>query len=373
MIGRLERFRPDLRLLVALVSTLLLGLSLGVWVNLLTDELSGRLDFFSAIGELGWRNLLLALMVAAAAPPVFEARRARKAYIEQNAPTLQTVLELTLRSVRALHPPANPNGRYFEFQKDRNRLVRRRHVELIADAMPDDYLFDEVSLDSGLVICDSFTKERPIYKKLGPKDREGYSEEIRKRIPPKIRWVLACPVRREGSATGDARPIGVVCIWGHEPPARNKEEAERLESIAAATADVFTQAIHGYQAVMASNTAAWPRSHRVSPALSDGKAASAPEPAQPRSYPPSWDGALSSHIEGLLVLAVAVAQSPGELAGFVLRPGSENGQVVRHAPTAARHAGQLSISSTHFRERAAPFRRRLYATATAQSRRASTR
>jgi hypothetical protein len=30
-------------------------------------------------------------------------------------------------------------------------------------------------------------------------------------------------------------------------------------------------------------------------------------------------------------------------------------QVVRHAPTAARHAGQLSISSTHFRARAAAF------------------
>jgi hypothetical protein len=55
-------------------------------------------------------------------------------------------------------------------------------------------------------------------------------------------------------------------------------------------------------------------------------------------------------------------------AGSVLRPGSENGQVGRHAPTAARHAGQLSISSTHFRERAAPFPKRLYATATMESR-----
>jgi hypothetical protein len=58
----------------------------------------------------------------------------------------------------------------------------------------------------------------------------------------------------------------------------------------------------------------------------------------------------------LLLLVVAVAQSPGSPAGSVLRPGSENGQAVRHAPTAARHAGRLSVSGTHFRERAAPFR-----------------
>ena len=66
-------------------------------------------------------------------------------------------------------------------------------------------------------------------------------------------------------------------------------------------------------------------------------------------------------------VVVAVAQSPGEPAGSVLRPGSENGQVVRHAPPAARHAGELGISGTHFRERAAPFPRRLYATATVRS------
>jgi hypothetical protein len=69
----------------------------------------------------------------------------------------------------------------------------------------------------------------------------------------------------------------------------------------------------------------------------------------------------------LSLLSVAVAQSPGEPAGSVLRPGSENGQVVRHTPAAARHGGRLSISGTHFRERAAPLPRRLYATATSKS------
>jgi hypothetical protein len=60
-------------------------------------------------------------------------------------------------------------------------------------------------------------------------------------------------------------------------------------------------------------------------------------------------------------------KSPGEPAGSVLRPGSENGQVVRRARAAARHAGALDISGTHFREGAAPFPRRLCATASAKS------
>ena len=53
----------------------------------------------------------------------------------------------------------------------------------------------------------------------------------------------------------------------------------------------------------------------------------------------------------------------GELAGSVLRLGSKNGQVVRHAPRAPRGPARLNRSGPHFRERAAPFRRRLYATA----------
>src|SRR5215207_2042468 len=63
----------------------------------------------------------------------------------------------------------------------------------------------------------------------------------------------------------------------------------------------------------------------------------------------------------------AVAQTPGELAGSVLRPGSENGQVCPHARPAALDAAPPSRSGTHFRERAAPFPRRLCATASRES------
>jgi hypothetical protein len=63
----------------------------------------------------------------------------------------------------------------------------------------------------------------------------------------------------------------------------------------------------------------------------------------------------------------AVAQTPGELAGSVLRVGSETRQVVRHAPPASHDVAPLNRSGTDFREHAAPFPKRLYATASRES------
>ncbi len=56
----------------------------------------------------------------------------------------------------------------------------------------------------------------------------------------------------------------------------------------------------------------------------------------------------------------------GELSGSVLRVSSENLQVVCRAPPAACDVAPLSRSGTHLRDRAAPFPRRLCATASAQ-------
>jgi hypothetical protein len=64
-----------------------------------------------------------------------------------------------------------------------------------------------------------------------------------------------------------------------------------------------------------------------------------------------------------LLRVEAVAQTPGELAGSVLRVGSETRQVVRHAPPAGHDVAPLNRSGTDFREHAAPFPKRLYATA----------
>ena len=65
----------------------------------------------------------------------------------------------------------------------------------------------------------------------------------------------------------------------------------------------------------------------------------------------------------------AVAQTPGELAGSLLRVGSENGHlIIRRAQGLRGDVAAYGSSGRHFLERAAPFQRRLCATASAEGR-----
>jgi hypothetical protein len=65
----------------------------------------------------------------------------------------------------------------------------------------------------------------------------------------------------------------------------------------------------------------------------------------------------------LLLCAEAVAQTPGEAAGSLLRVGSEIGHLVRRERVVRRKVVPHGGSVVHFRERAARFLRRLCATA----------
>ena len=64
----------------------------------------------------------------------------------------------------------------------------------------------------------------------------------------------------------------------------------------------------------------------------------------------------------------AVAQTSDELAGSVLRVGTENGHLLRHARAGRRDVVALNRAGAHFRERAAAFPKRLCATASTRSR-----
>ena len=70
---------------------------------------------------------------------------------------------------------------------------------------------------------------------------------------------------------------------------------------------------------------------------------------------------------GLLVFAEAVAQTPGEAAGSLLRVGSEIRHRIRHVKSVRSDGVAASLASGHLQERAATFPRRLYATATDKS------
>jgi len=66
---------------------------------------------------------------------------------------------------------------------------------------------------------------------------------------------------------------------------------------------------------------------------------------------------------GVLLSREAVAQTPGEAAGSLLRVGSEIGHLVRRERVVRRKVVPHGGSVLHFRERAARFLGRLCATA----------
>jgi hypothetical protein len=69
-----------------------------------------------------------------------------------------------------------------------------------------------------------------------------------------------------------------------------------------------------------------------------------------------------------LLVVEAVAQTPGELPGSVVRVGSGNGHLVRRGRAVRREVVAHACSAMHFCERAASFPQRLYATASVLSR-----
>jgi hypothetical protein len=90
--------------------------------------------------------------------------------------------------------------------------------------------------------------------------------------------------------------------------------------------------------------------------------------------PPSDEQRASSPTVGSLSqCAVAVAQTPGEATGSLLRVGSEIAHRIRQATPVRLDAVAPSRCGAHISERAAAFPKRLYATASAKGERAGGR
>ncbi len=156
--------------------------------------------------------------------------------------TLKALLELTITGVQALSA-ARMNGRYFYSAVEDGREVLVRHEDIFVESvqMPDEFGLSRVDVERDaetLVICQSYLNRAPIYRVLDAELMEKYPDQIRKHIDPSQTWVLACPV-----VDGDAKPLGVICIYGVEPPARDDEGARRLRTLATRLSHMFAQAL----------------------------------------------------------------------------------------------------------------------------------
>lgn len=157
--------------------------------------------------------------------------------------TLKKLVDLTITAMQAFQPSLKMNGRYFyaDIRSGRAALVRDENVYFETVSMPEEFGLSEVDLERGadtIVICQAFLRRTPIYEALGPELMEQYPSELRNVISPVQGWVLACPV-----GARDAKPLGVICLYGERPPARNQSEERRLLTIAVRLSETFYRVI----------------------------------------------------------------------------------------------------------------------------------
>ncbi len=163
----------------------------------------------------------------------------------QKSPALAQTLALTINALQAFYPAAKINGRYFyaTSESGRDLLVRAEDVHHETVPMPDEFGFPRIDVEKDadtMVICRSFKFRAPMYEVLGADLATRYPPDLRYHIDPTQGWVLACPV-----LVKDAKPLGIVCLYGKKPPARNDGDVARFKQVAVRLSEVFARTLQG--------------------------------------------------------------------------------------------------------------------------------
>jgi hypothetical protein len=156
--------------------------------------------------------------------------------------TLQKMLVLTISAMQAFYPSAKMNARYFyaSTESGRELLVRDEDVYYESIPMPEEFGLAYVDIERDkdtIVICQSFIQRTPLYRVLPPD--LPYGAELRTHVSPSQGWVLACPV----IVRDTAKPLGVICLYGEKPPARDQSDVKRLLTVVTHLSDVFCRTV----------------------------------------------------------------------------------------------------------------------------------
>ena len=163
--------------------------------------------------------------------------------VTQKWPALKQLLALTINALQAFYPGVKINGRYFyaTVESGRDFLIQADEVYHESVSMPDEFGYPKVDIEADadtLVICQSFLTRKPMYVVLGDDLRSRYRPDLGNHIDPTQGWVLACPV-----LVRTAKPLGVVCLYGQKPPARNDRDVVRFKQVAVTLSEVFARTL----------------------------------------------------------------------------------------------------------------------------------
>ncbi|WP_026422165.1 hypothetical protein [Actinokineospora inagensis] len=221
------------------VATLLSVVLLGIWVNILSEQLRDK-DLWRSIEGLGAGNLFLVGGAVALVGSEYVTRRQRiveNERFERKMDLLrqrqQDLLRSTLTTVcelisKALEIPCN--GRYFVavHENGTTYLQQDRELAVLNIRMPREFGFTRLAVDTPHIVSGkSYRERRPLFEDLPVDHHTLYDTRVAQMIEPTQRWVLSCPVLTLDPRTNrhdeSAQPHGVIVFYGvHDVPGADK-------------------------------------------------------------------------------------------------------------------------------------------------------
>ncbi|GHU44670.1 hypothetical protein FACS1894190_16250 [Spirochaetia bacterium] len=109
--------------------------------------------------------------------------------------------------------------------------------------MAKNFTYDGCRLNAkNIVMCKAYNTNQVIFENLPENHCDTYEDDIKEKIDPNIKWVLACPVWYKNHVK---QPIGVVVIFGANAIVADNEtdKIRKLENIALELSKVLTNVI----------------------------------------------------------------------------------------------------------------------------------
>lgn len=208
-----------------ITSRLIGAVTLGYFVNLLSEASSNSQSFLELPARLGWWTALAPIGVAMLVYDLFSELRfdrkilaaERKAHrkslariVAANEHIVSSVLVLLAKSAHS--PNFNLHLFYRQDMDGRTALVKERRLVYETEHFPANYALDHAFPDTDeLVICDAFNADEIRYEELPIDHPSRYNDRIRGKVDPQISWVLACPMHVDNES-----PAGVICAFGEQ-------------------------------------------------------------------------------------------------------------------------------------------------------------
>jgi hypothetical protein len=161
-------------------------------------------------------------------------------YNAVRAEALRDIFQMFVDSTSFPRVQKSFNIDLFVYQQ-RNRsslLVKDPHVAYYGETVPAQHRLEMVETSSPLVICRAFNTRTSVLEKLPTDHIAHYPAELRDYVDPSLKWVFACPVRRQ--EPGDS-PIAIICCTGRTMYFQSAEEEKRFEILLFRLSDIVAR------------------------------------------------------------------------------------------------------------------------------------